>query len=161
MASSGSSQAQIATELGVTQQTVSRWFRSAEAAGARVSRKPGGRPAAAPSEPELAGDNPELDARLAELDIPSELAIVRAEWLPEARRQVTRALAANNAAQARDWMRIYVDTAERLLRAIPAPPPEPVDDPANLEARDEVLGHLRRLAEVRGQIGRASCRERV
>lgn len=151
LVASGLSQAAAARELGVTQQTVCRWLREAEKHGAKIWKQPQGRPRkAVPAAALDAAVVDDLAERLEGLGIPEELVVVRGEWLSKARLQADEALAAGNSAAARDWMRIYIDTAERLLQAIPPEPPDPVEDPANVAARTEVLEHLRRLAEVRG-----------
>ncbi len=166
LAAQGMSQRAIGERLGCSQKTVSRILRKAEAEGARVFRRAPGRPSKANPQPSSPGPealppqlgDDELAKKLASLDIPAELTVVRSTWLPEARKLVDQALEAGNAAQARDWVKIYVDMAERLLQAIPPAPPDPKEDPRNLEARRDVLGHLQRLADVqRRELGKQLC----
>jgi hypothetical protein len=152
----GHSQTRTATLVGCSRSSVQRWREAALAAGVTGLAAKTGRPRrknrrAGKQAAPIGGD---IGRRIADLDIPADLVEVRSRWLPNARRLVDEALSHGDSVAARDWIRIYIETAERLIAATPPPLPDPEDDPANVAARGRVRA---KLTDVASTVARKLC----
>ena len=164
----GLTQEQIAKRLGLHQSTIARHLRAAEADGARLPPPAkSGRPRKAakaakkaeraerppvdtPTEAELLGLSPHEAAKRL-------FGVHASEYLPEIRRRIRDAIADEELVGLDKWIALEVKIEKEVLAAIPPKPPDPTENPANVEARRRVRGELARLAKMR----RASLEEKL
>lgn len=150
----GLTQRVIADRVGVSRATVQRWLARARDEGVRLPTPARGRPrkraskaskAPAPS-PEADGSVDRLLEQLAQLPEGDALREIGAIRLPQIRETADRAHAEGNLPLFRDAVKLEIDLTQKLEAAIPPPPPDPQEDPANLDARRDVISKLEALA---------------
>ena len=158
----GLTQRAIAERLGCSQQSVARIrLKLLERGDVLPPNTSGaGRPMKTlPRRPVKMVDPPTLgEEALMGLD-PHELGkvlfgVYGSEHLPYLRQRITELIHSDNytsavSQQIMAAINLDVKIGERLAAAIPDPPPNPAEDPANLDARKKVRDELTRLAEVR------------
>lgn len=142
----------IASSFDVSHSTISRALKKSGEVFQPASR--GAHRRAKPTKPSrgrpsTSTSDDELTKRLRELDPLASLDEVRVEWLPKSKAMADEAFERGDPVSARDWTRLHIEMAERLQAAIPPPPPDPAEDPRNLEARAKVRETLERLAAKR------------